>query len=65
MKNQASTKSILKKFNDLDPNNEILMSLMKEIRAEMMASKFSASESVTSIRAESMILFLTDTWFLN
>ncbi|CAH1453690.1 unnamed protein product [Lactuca virosa] len=32
MKNQTSTKSILKKFNDLDPNDEILMSLMKEIK---------------------------------
>ncbi|CAI9290893.1 unnamed protein product [Lactuca saligna] len=59
MKNQASTKSILKKFNDLDPNNEILMSLMKEIRAEMMASKLSASESVTSIRAEKTPTFAT------
>ena len=36
-----------------------------EIRAEMMASKLSSSESVTSIRAESMILFLPDAWFLN
>ncbi|CAI9291217.1 unnamed protein product [Lactuca saligna] len=32
MKNQTSTKSILKRFNDLDPNDEILMSLMKEIK---------------------------------
>nr|KAJ0200483.1 hypothetical protein LSAT_V11C600331880 [Lactuca sativa] len=32
MKNQTSTKSILKRFNDLNPKDEILMSLMKEIK---------------------------------